>query len=44
MQAAARDVDYSNFTFLKDLEMHGGKGVLVQGPTVTLFQTDSRNT
>jgi hypothetical protein len=34
MQAAARNVDYSDFAFLKDLEMHGGKGVLVQGPSV----------
>jgi hypothetical protein len=39
MQAGARDVDYSDFTFLKDLEMHGGKGVLVQGPSVPLFRS-----
>ena len=36
MHAAARDVDYSNFTFLKDLELHGTRGVLVQGPIVPL--------
>jgi hypothetical protein len=40
MQAGARDVDYSDFTFLKDLEMHGGKGILVQGPSVPLFPRD----
>jgi hypothetical protein len=37
MQAGARDVDYSDFTFLKDLEIHGGRGVLMQGPKVPLF-------
>jgi hypothetical protein len=36
MHAAARDVDYSDFTFLKDLELHGTRGVLVQGPVVPL--------
>jgi hypothetical protein len=36
MHAAARDVDYSDFTFLKDLELHGERGVLVQGPVVPL--------
>lgn len=37
MHAGARDVDYSDFTFLKDLELHGGKGLLfMQGPIVPL--------
>lgn len=34
MHAGARDVDYSDFTFLKDLEMHGTRGVMMQGPIV----------
>lgn len=44
MHAGARDVDYSDFTFLKDLEMHGGKGVLVQGPCIPLIPSDSDKT
>jgi len=42
MQAGARDVDYSDFTFLKDLELHGGKGILMQGPSVPLFPSNSQ--
>lgn len=34
MNAGARDVDYSDFTFLKDLELRSGKGILMQGPVV----------
>jgi hypothetical protein len=41
MQAGSRDVDYSDFTFLKDLEMRGGKGILMQGPSVPIFPSDS---
>jgi hypothetical protein len=41
MQAAARNVDYSDFTFLKDLELHGGRGVMMQGPPVPLFPSES---
>jgi hypothetical protein len=36
MLAAARDVDYSDFTFLKDLELLAFRGVLAQGPVVPL--------
>ncbi len=36
MRAGARDVDYSDFTFLKDLELHGGRGVIMEGPLVPL--------
>jgi hypothetical protein len=43
MQAAARDVDYSDFAFLKDLELHGGRGVVMQGPPVPLFPSESEN-
>jgi hypothetical protein len=36
MHGGARDVDYSDFTFLKDLELRGVKGILMQGPIVPL--------
>ena len=36
MHATARPVDYSDFTFLKDLELYGGRGIIAQGPIVPL--------
>jgi len=36
MHAGSREVDYSDFTFLKDLELHGGKGIMMQGPVVPI--------
>ena len=41
MNAGSREVNYADFTFLKDLELHGGKGILMQGPVVPLsFSSD----
>jgi hypothetical protein len=41
MNAGAREVNYADFTFLKDLELHGGKGILMEGPVVPLsFSSD----
>jgi hypothetical protein len=37
MRAGSRDVDYSDFHFLKDHELRSGKGTLMQGPIVPLF-------
>jgi hypothetical protein len=42
MRAGSREVDYSDFTFLKDLELHGGRGIMMQGPVVPIsFASDS---
>lgn len=40
MEAAGRDVDYSDFQFLKDLELHPERGTLVQGPAVPFVPAD----
>jgi len=37
MNDGSREANYADFTFLKDLELHGGKGTLMQGPVVPLF-------
>jgi hypothetical protein len=39
--AGSRGVDYSDFTFLKDLELRGGKGIVMQGPLMPLTTTTS---
>lgn len=36
MRAGGRRVDYSDFSFLKDLELHEGKGIMMEGPIVPL--------
>jgi hypothetical protein len=36
MRAGGRVVDYSDFDFIKDLELHGGKGVMMEGPLVPI--------
>jgi len=36
MHVGDREVDYSDFKFLKDLKLYGGKGTLMQGPIVPL--------
>jgi hypothetical protein len=43
MHAGCRDVDYSDFAFLKDLELHGGKGVFMEGPLMPLFPAEEQN-
>lgn len=35
LDAGSRQVDYSDFEFLKDLELHGGRGIM-QGPVVPI--------
>ena len=40
LRAGSRDVDYSDFTFLKDLELHGGRGVVMEGPLMPLTATN----
>jgi hypothetical protein len=37
MRAGCRDVDYSDVAFLKVLELHGGKGIYMEGPLMPLF-------
>ncbi|NLB60168.1 MAG: hypothetical protein GX806_03740 [Lentisphaerae bacterium] len=44
MHAASREVDYSDFSFLKDLELHGGKGVYMQGPLMPLVSATTEKT
>lgn len=41
MREGSREVNYADFKFLKDLELHGSKGILMQGPVVPLsFSSD----
>ena len=44
MHAASRDVDYSDFSFLKDLELHGGKGVFMRGPPMPIVSATTEKT
>ncbi|MDD4117390.1 MAG: hypothetical protein PHI39_04155 [Kiritimatiellae bacterium] len=44
MHAASREVDYSDFSFLKDLELHGGKGVYMRGPPMPLVSATTEKT
>ena len=44
MLDGSRQVDYSDFSFLKDLELHGGKGVCMQGPLMPLFPSTLEKT
>ncbi|OAM90383.1 hypothetical protein OH491_01705 [Termitidicoccus mucosus] len=38
MQGGSRTVDYADFTFLKDLELHAFRGgIMMQGPVVPIF-------
>ena len=42
MNAGSREVNYADFTFLKDLELHGGHGIMMQGPVVPIsFSSDA---
>lgn len=41
LQAGHRSVNYSDFTFLKDLELYCGTGIIWQGPTVSLSSIES---
>ena len=41
LQAGYRIVNYSDFTFLKDLELHGGTGIIWQGPPMRLVAVEA---
>lgn len=41
LHAGCRSVNYSDFSFLKDLELHGGTGIIWQGPLMPMYEDES---